>query len=182
MSGTVYYKGTLKEIIIPESESIESFICNSILSESDRDSLHIYYDGDVLEYLFDTQPNSYFYHNKTLYAVDISTSEQDSTDTFMAHKTDNGDIAFEVQYHNGGCSFNEALEEAIRKNILCNKDKVLFRLKFDTGSCYDIYLDELTFNKKKNTVTFIKDKVKTTIHGVWTVLYNTGSEWKVFDN
>ncbi|MFO1442869.1 hypothetical protein KDN24_06525 [Bacillus sp. Bva_UNVM-123] len=107
MSETVHYKGALRKIERYEKESLEEQ-CKRLL---DNKELPSYFDT-YEEYLLDecykeiTVQGGIVYH--------IEKEELDPYDEiFNSSIKDSGEIEFEVRYYNGGCSFNEAIAEAI---------------------------------------------------------------------
>lgn len=106
MSETVHYKGTLRPLTSQGGNLEEA--AKAIWHPN---NLPDYYDT-YLEAI--EESNVYFIFDGIIYSVDAESPE--STDVFNAQ--DNGDatFSFEVVYYNGGCSFTEALETAI-KNI-----------------------------------------------------------------
>lgn len=110
MSETVHYRGILREIESDKNETLEEF-CKRLLIGKELPS---YFDS-YQEMLLDEYYQKYIINNGKLYSVDRQKIDFDE-DIFMAVKNKNGDgIDFEVKYYNGGCSFNEAIEEALKK-------------------------------------------------------------------
>jgi hypothetical protein len=100
MSETVHYSGKL----LPTNKTAIEFIGDVKISDS--------YE-DVEEYFADN-----FYHEAVIvdgkvFTVDREEVDQ-SGDVFNSHKNADGSIDFEVRYYNGGCSFDEAIEEALK--------------------------------------------------------------------
>lgn len=110
MSSTVHYKGILKKVERLEGESLEEQ-CKRLLENKELPS---YFDS-YQEYLTDLFYKSMVIHNDTIYKAEKEEIDPDN-DIFNATLKDNGEIEFEVRYYNGGCSFDEAIEEAF-KNI-----------------------------------------------------------------
>jgi len=48
-----------------------------------------------------------------IYKVEMSTKDA-NYDVFQASKNEDGTISFTLKYYNGGCSFNEAIERALK--------------------------------------------------------------------
>ncbi len=79
-----------------------------------------YYDkdnhGDVKELFSDK-----FYREKILIKGMVYDVEEaanaDAGDIYQANSTSSGDIEFVLSYYNGGCSFDEAIQTAL-KNII----------------------------------------------------------------
>lgn len=114
MSEDVIYKGQLIEVE-KEEENINQKVWN-ILDDEQRVKIlknPDYYDN-VLEILhvFDLY-KKYVICNDKLYKIKECTKE-DSNDIFYAKKDSEENIDFIVKFYNGGCSFNEAVEEALK--------------------------------------------------------------------
>jgi hypothetical protein len=101
MSETEHIKGKL----IPTGKTVIEFI------------------GDVKFKTWHSDADDYFmdeYHEKAVeingevYIVE-SINIEPYEDIFNSNKNDDGTIDFEVKYYNGGCGFNEAIEEALGK-------------------------------------------------------------------
>lgn len=110
MSETVHYKGVLRKIERYENESLEEQ-CKRLL---DNKELPSYFDN-YEEYFSDEYYHKFTIHNGVIYSIEKEDVDPDS-DIFNAINGVNGEINFEVRYYNGGCGFDEAIEEAI-KNI-----------------------------------------------------------------
>lgn len=109
MSDTVHYKGVLKKVDALKGESLEDQ-CKRLLKAVELPSY-----CDTYEELF----NDTFYQEMTIQNGNIYRVEKEEVDPdeglFNANVDENGDIAFEVRYYNGGCSFDEAIESAVDK-------------------------------------------------------------------
>ena len=88
MSETVHYKGRL----IPTGKTEKEYC-------GDGDIFDHYYDAVVIEGM--------------VYTVEKINIDPDF-DIFNSTKNEDGSIDFEVKYYNGGCSFNEAIDEAVK--------------------------------------------------------------------
>ena len=108
MSETVHYKGVLRKVERLNEESLEEQ-CKRILGNKELPS---YYDT-YQEYLLDEYYDGMTIQNGVVYQVEREEVDP-YDDLFNAQVRDNGEIAFEVRYYNGGCGFNEAIEEAIK--------------------------------------------------------------------
>lgn len=106
MSETVHYRGTLKQAIKLEGENLEEQ-CKRILKVK---ALKAYADS-YEEMLLDKFYKEYVVRDNILYIVDKREIDTDE-DIFSMHEDENGVLNFEVKYYNGGCSFDEAIEEA----------------------------------------------------------------------
>lgn len=71
-----------------------------------------YYDT-FLDQLEDVGYRQYVITDGKIYKVDMAEIDP-YNDIFNATHNEDGTIDFEVKYYNGGCSFNEAIEEAIK--------------------------------------------------------------------
>jgi hypothetical protein len=108
LSETVHYKGVLKEVERYPDENL-SYQCKRLL---DNRELPSYYDS-YEEFLRDELYKEYIIHDDIVYKYEKEELDPES-DIFEATRNINGDIEFEVLYYNGGCSFEEAIEEAMR--------------------------------------------------------------------
>jgi hypothetical protein len=110
MSETVHYKGVLRKVERLEGETLEEQ-CKRLLEDKELPS---YFDS-YQEFLLDEYYNKMTIQNSIVYSVEKEDVDPDG-DIFNASIEENGEIQFEVRYYNGGCGFDEAIEEAI-KNI-----------------------------------------------------------------
>lgn len=99
----------MKEVEKLDNESIE-FQCQRILNNK---PLPWFYDS-YQELLLNDFYEEFVVYNDVLYSVLKEEIDMDE-DIFIAKVNKNGDIDFEVKYYNGGCGFEEAIEEAIDK-------------------------------------------------------------------
>lgn len=91
MSETVYYKGKL----IPTGKTLVEFDSNA---------------EDIYDHYLDAvEIDGMIYTVEKRYADPYE-------DIFNSTKNEDGTIDFEVKYYNGGCSFNEAIEQAIKES------------------------------------------------------------------
>lgn len=95
------------KIRLVETNDIEEFAKNKINGE-----LLEYYDSYLEQLLNDC--DKYIEINGILYEVMESTYCEDE-DIFEASKNEEGTISFLVSYYNGGCSFSEAIEIALKE-------------------------------------------------------------------
>ena len=107
MSETRHYRGTLKLIATGKEQMEEK--AKEYLNSIGETELPSYHDSWV-EFLEDTFYKEYVHLDDKLYVVEKEDVGEE--DVFVASKTDNG-YKFEVQYYDGGMSFDEAIEEAI---------------------------------------------------------------------
>lgn len=89
MSETVHYKGKLK----PTGKTEEEYC-------GEGDDIYDHYYKAVIVH-------------GMVYEVEKEEIDPYS-DLLISNKNEDGTIDFEVKYHNGGCSFNEAIEEATK--------------------------------------------------------------------
>lgn len=108
LSETVHYKGVLKTIERHEGETLEEQ-CKRLLENKELPS---YFDS-YAEYLLDENYKKITIQNGVVYLIEKEEVDPDG-DIFNASINDNGEIEFEVRYYNGGCGFDEAIEEAIK--------------------------------------------------------------------
>ncbi len=108
MSDTEHNVGKL---IPRESKGTIEETCRSILSEMGIDDVE---DGEARERLDDEGYRKYFITDSVVYEAIYQEVDIDC-DIFNATKNTDGIIDFEIKFYNGGCSFNEALEEALKK-------------------------------------------------------------------
>lgn len=110
MSETEHNKGVLIPIeIIDDLENTAGKILKD-MGEAPEE-----YYGTFLEQLEDIGYRNFFITDDVIYRVEnegVDTEE----DIMLAKAGENGRIYYETKFYNGGCSFNEALEGAI-KNI-----------------------------------------------------------------
>lgn len=109
MSETVHYKGILKKVEKQDGETLEEQ-CKRLLENKELPS----YCDSYEEYILDEYYREIVIHKGVIYRVEKEGVDPDG-DFFNASIKENGEIEFEVRYYNGGCSFNEAIEEAIKK-------------------------------------------------------------------
>lgn len=107
MSEMEHCRGTLKLVEKLRGESLEEQ-CQRLLNNKERPS---YYDS-YQEMLRDEFYKEYIICNDAVYSID-SQEIDPYEDIFIAYKDENGAINFEVQFYNGGCSLNEAIETAL---------------------------------------------------------------------
>jgi len=101
MSETVSITGKMKKIDLEE-------VCKMICKENNYSI-----DGcdSYQEALSDSGGREYFIKDNEVYKV-FDIEENEGGDIFKASES-NGEIDFVLQYYNGGCSFEEALDEAL---------------------------------------------------------------------
>lgn len=104
MSETVYFKGKLK----PTGKDLINYV--------DDHDIPDYYDSDE-EYFNDYLSESAIVIDGKVFEVE-RTQFEDSDDIFESTKNEDGTIDFQVKYYNGGCCFGEALEYALKKQVI----------------------------------------------------------------
>lgn len=113
MSETVHYKGVLKKIERYENETLEDQ-CKRLLNGVELPS---YYDS-YEEFFSDERSDKAVIQDGIIYKVE---KEEINLDIFIARKLNESEIEFELRYYDGGCSFNEAINEAF-KNMKYNSE------------------------------------------------------------
>lgn len=109
MRGTEHNVGKL--IPCELKGSIEE-TCKVILAEMGINN-HEYCDS-YREKLGDEGHRKYYITDTAIYKAEYSKKDP-FDDIFRSTKNDDGTIDFETRYYNGGCSFNEAIEYAIKE-------------------------------------------------------------------
>lgn len=107
MSETVYFKGMLKAMEKMDGETLEAQ-CKRLLGDAELPAHFESYE----EYLMDEYHQEYVIQNEVLYQVEKHEVDLDG-DTFCANVNEEGNIEFEILYHNGGCSFDDAIQQAL---------------------------------------------------------------------
>lgn len=110
MSETEYHRGKVIEIKQLEGEDIQE-TAKRILSELNIE-MKDYYDN-YLDCLQNEAYEGVVFANDKLYRVVDDIKIDIDTDIFRAEENSDGSISYEVKYYNGGCGFNEAIEEAL---------------------------------------------------------------------
>lgn len=112
MSETVHYRGRMTEIKPRHSVDLNGVareICDSRGLE--KQSFH----RDYVELLCDELYDEYITINQKLFSLEKVELDCDE-EIMRAEQNLDGSISYEVRYYNGGCGFNEAVEEALDKN------------------------------------------------------------------
>lgn len=114
MSETVLYIGKLKPVekLLNVDETFEER-CKRILKEHNYLELNDYCDSWE-EMLCDELYDEYVIVDEDIYKIVEKNYRSIDDDVFEAHINNDGTISYEVMYYNGGCSFNEAIEEALQ--------------------------------------------------------------------
>jgi hypothetical protein len=101
MSDYEHIKGTLK----PTGKTVEEFVGDAKL-ESWHSDKQEYFDDECYRKAVEIDGLVY----------EVESKELDPYDgIFNASHNNDGTIAFELRYYNGGCDFSEALDEALKK-------------------------------------------------------------------
>ena len=111
MSEMVHYTGKLQLVNKLPNETLEEQ-CKRILAEHNYLDLDNYCDS-WREMLCEELYERYVIANDTIYEVVEKKHRSIDEDIFEAHSNLDGSIEYEVMYYNGGCSFSEAIEEAL---------------------------------------------------------------------
>jgi len=110
MSETEYNVGVLTLV---ENEGDNEKTASKILAEMGVAPRPDIYDS-AEEQLSDDGYRKYVFYNNSYYKIEYLSVDPDE-DIFEATKNADGTISFVTKYYNGGCSFNEAIEEALKK-------------------------------------------------------------------
>jgi len=110
MSETEVQVGKLVMIGPNNGESLEEAAVRILAFENHTMSK---YDDSALECLEVDFYETYVVISDIIYKVDMNT-KNDYDGIFEAFLNADGSISFTLKYYNGGCSFNEALEEAFK--------------------------------------------------------------------
>jgi hypothetical protein len=114
MSRTVNYVGRIKEIIPKEGETLQDF-AKCRLSSSEQKKANEYWDGDLLACLEGNYPEDYVIVDNRLFGIIHKEIIDPDEDYFKGFKNPDKSISFDVRYYNGGCSFNEAIDEVLKE-------------------------------------------------------------------
>jgi hypothetical protein len=110
MSEVVHYRGTLTKFEKLENETLEEQ-CRWIAENREMPD---YFDS-YIEFFEDEYYKEFVIVHGDIYCVSKQRIDVDE-DIFSSKRVNNSVIEFEVKYYNGGCGFNEAIDEAL-KNI-----------------------------------------------------------------
>lgn len=111
MSETVRYEGKLKLVTMALDLSLEER-CKLLLEEHYPDH-NIEYFNNYIDCFKYTMDREYHIDGENIYEI-YSKKCNAEDDIFEGEKIGN-DIKFHVMYYNGGCSFDEALDEVMKK-------------------------------------------------------------------
>lgn len=107
MSETETNTGKLIPVTLLNGETNEQYAERIINGEKDS------WSKTFLDQLLSDGYREYILHNDILYSVEVE-RDMDGGDIFHAKKNEDGTINFILQYYNGGCSFTEAMDEALK--------------------------------------------------------------------
>lgn len=104
MSDTVHYKGKLT----PTGKTISGYIGDDYLKSGDYSSAEDYFNDNYYQAAIE--------YDGHVFEVEKEEVDTDSdSDIFVSSKNKDGSINFEVRYYNGGCGFDKAIDEALKK-------------------------------------------------------------------
>lgn len=113
MSETVMYKGKLTEVKPDKGETLEDLARRIIIETRGTTDSKPHYES-YIEQLDDDIDGVYleacgkiFFYTREEY--------EDTDDIFDVVDKGGGEFEFTVKYYNGGCSFNEAIEEGLKR-------------------------------------------------------------------
>lgn len=108
MSEQKRYTGTLREVA-DRGMKLED-LCESLCDLNGYGNRDRYESWE--ECLSDNGSEKFVVANDSVYTIDLL-EESDDEDIFHSTKNADGLITFVVSYYNGGCSFSEAISEAL---------------------------------------------------------------------
>ncbi len=114
MSETETLKGTVKFIPIPEGKTIED-LCEFILCIEKEITFAKEHECDITEVFRDEFYKEAVVASNGVYKVIKSVEVDPDDDVYDASLNEDGTIDYFLRYYNGGCSFEEALLEAIER-------------------------------------------------------------------
>jgi len=110
MSEVVYYKGKLKPVDFLINETLEER-CKRIIGDVELEDCYDSYQEKLMDD-YDYYED-YIIHNDILYSVEKNRLDPEQS-MFTSKRNDDGTVNFEVRYYNGGTSFDEAIEYALK--------------------------------------------------------------------
>lgn len=108
MSETETNTGKLKPIQLIGNQTNEDFA--RLFLEGKKED----YNETYLDQLLEDGYREWVLYNGVLYQVDNERDAEEG-DIFSATLNQDGTINFVLRYYNGSCSFNEAIEEALKR-------------------------------------------------------------------
>lgn len=112
MSEVESKKGTLRKVEPIDGETLEDVCKRICLFECSIGEKPDYFEG-YTEYLRAELYRRYVIYEGAVYEV-IEVSDLEESDIFESKDNSDGTIGFLVQFYNGGCSFDEAIEYALK--------------------------------------------------------------------
>lgn len=106
MSETECNTGKLIPVSLLEGETNEQYAFNLLGGKKDE------YNKTYLDQLLDDGYREWYLYKGVLYRVE-NDRDVDSGDIFQATRNADGSINYVLQYYNGGCSFTEAMDNAL---------------------------------------------------------------------
>ena len=107
MSEMVHYNGKLKLVNRLSNETLEDQ-CKRLLEADEVSKYYSSYREMFEDILYDT----YIINNDVIYEVLSKKRHEYDENIFIMKDNKDGTYDYEVMYYNGGCGFNEAVEEA----------------------------------------------------------------------
>ena len=109
MSQTEHNKGVLRPVKLEGDVENKARLILQVMGQKEED----YYDT-YREQLEDVGYRSYYITDTDIYTIENQEIDPDHG-IAIATKNEDGTISFETKFYNGGCSFNEALDSALKK-------------------------------------------------------------------
>lgn len=113
MSGMESWIGTAEVIKPKDGEDLEA-LCKRMCNERGINDLE--YSETWQECIQDRFYKMYIIASESLYDVSDKKDVQDE-DIFEASLNNDGTVRFTLQFYNGGCSFSEAFEHALKRSV-----------------------------------------------------------------
>lgn len=114
MSETVRQTGKIVELDrISPTETLEEQCKRVLESRGKHGELESFYES-YEEKLYNEYYEEYVVHSDTLYKVKDMSETDDYVEFFKLKKINGSDFEFDLMYYNGGCSFEEAIDEAFK--------------------------------------------------------------------
>lgn len=112
MSDVVHYKGKIRKVDKLPGESLED-VCKRVANQRGFHELTRWCDTWV-ELVSDEAYGECAIIDDELFLVEGIKKDLYDQDVFCASKNSDGSFNFEVRYYNGGTSFDEAIEKALK--------------------------------------------------------------------
>lgn len=110
MSEMVHYKGKIELVKKLENETLEDTCKRILIDNGIKLEVNESYES-YQEQIFDSLYEKYVVVNNEVYKV-VEKKDFDDSDIFDIHDNGDGTYSYDVMYYNGGCCFEEAIEEA----------------------------------------------------------------------